>query len=109
MNDEYTDFEIKKALVDSGLEEYANQLEFEISELGSNLSGGQKQRFSLARGLIRNKQIILLDESTSNLDENTASTIENFILDIPNMTVIMITHHLSKQIKNRLDGILKLS
>lgn len=109
LNNNFTDLEIKKALIDSGLEEYSEQLDFEISELGSNVSGGQKQRFSLARGLIRNKQIILLDESTSNLDKTTASNIENFILDIPNVTVIMITHHLSEKIKDRLDGILELS
>lgn len=69
-----------------------------LKENGKNLSGGQKQRIALARGLIRNKNIIMLDESTSNQDKETARYIENMLLEDENITLLMITHHLREEI-----------
>lgn len=108
LGDVIEDKDIKNVLEYVDLKEFSNQLDILITENGSNFSGGQKQRLALARGLVRNSSIILLDESTSSLDEKTALSIENFILDIPDKTVIMVSHHLSSNIKNRLDGILNL-
>lgn len=65
-----------------------------IGERGSLLSGGEKQRIGLARALYRNPEILILDEPTSSLDENTA---ENFIESVlkldKNYTIIMVTHN----------------
>ena len=61
------------------------------------LSGGQRQRISLARAIYLNKPILILDESTNALDENTENYILNNIKKL-NKTIIMITHS-SKNLK----------
>ncbi|GEK33533.1 ABC transporter ATP-binding protein [Kurthia sibirica] len=65
----------------------------------SSLSGGQKQRVSIARTLVNDAQILLLDEITSALDHNAVKEIENLILHINNkhgVTIIWITHNLQQ-------------
>jgi ABC-type bacteriocin/lantibiotic exporter with double-glycine peptidase domain len=69
-----------------------------VSENGLNLSGGQKQRIVLARALVNNPSIILLDEATSSLDNVNESKIEMALNSIPS-TRIIIAHRLST-IKN---------
>ncbi|RPA60445.1 ABC transporter ATP-binding protein [Aerococcus agrisoli] len=109
----FSDEEVWAALDKAGLTDLvqglANGLDTDIGEAGRLLSGGQKQRLALARGLIHGKRIILLDEGTSSLDQETALKIEQDLLANPNLTVIMITHHLQDTIATKLDGILSLT
>ena len=77
-----------------------------IGERGLRLSGGQKQRLSLARALLREPQILILDESMSGLDYKTENKILKNLRQIKNLTVIYITHRISL-IKN-FDKIIKL-
>ena len=98
---------------EAALEDIINALPYgldtNIGESGRLLSGGQRQRIALARGLIRGKRIILIDEGTSSLDETSALRIEENLINNPNLTVIMITHQLRDEIKYRLDGVLTLT
>ena len=65
----------------------------ELSEQGEGLSAGQKQRLSLARALLRKPKLLLLDEVTSHLDNNSAKKLINSLKQLKkNMTIIVITH-----------------
>lgn len=66
-----------------------------LEENGSNLSTGQKQRLMLARAVLRNPRILILDEATSNLDIELEKSVNNSIIDyLGGSTVVFITHHL---------------
>ena len=110
LNQSFTDEEIKQAVHQSGLESYVLENESGLQALcgenGSNLSGGQKQRVSIARALIRKTPILLLDEATSSLDNQVTTEIESSILDIQNLTALVVTHKLNENILKRYDRIL---
>lgn len=110
LNQSFTDEEIKQAVHQSGLESYVLENESGLQTLcgenGSNLSGGQKQRLSIARALIRKTPILLLDEATSSLDNQVTTEIENSILDIQDLTALVVTHKLNETILKKYDRIL---
>jgi ABC-type ATPase involved in cell division len=64
-------------------------------KLVKELSGGEKQRISIARALIPNPNVLLLDEPTGNLDSDTAKEVISYIeaMNEKGTTVIMSTHH----------------
>lgn len=110
LNQFFTDEEIKQAVQQSGLESYVLENESGLQTLcgenGSNLSGGQKQRLSIARALIRKTPILLLDEATSSLDNQVTTEIESSILNIQNLTALVVTHKLNENILKKYDRIL---
>ena len=110
LNKSFTDEEIKQAVQQSGLESYVLENESGLQTLcgenGSNLSGGQKQRVSIARALIRKTPILLLDEATSSLDNKVTTEIESSILDIQNLTALVVTHKMNENILKKYDRIL---
>ena len=110
LHEDYPQEMIDKVVMESGLYEFISELPegllYQVGENGANLSGGQKQRIAVARALIRNKPILILDEGTSAVDMQTAYDIENRLLKIKNLTIITITHHLRKELLEKYDEII---
>ena len=77
-------------------------------ENGCNLSGGEKQRISIARSLLRESQILLADEATASLDAETAYQVSDAILNLKDMTRIVVTHALDASLLRRYDRILTM-
>lgn len=109
LHEHYPEEQIEKVIADSGLTEFISELptglQYQVGENGSNLSGGQKQRIAVARALIRNKPILILDEGTSAIDMQTAYDIENRLLKMEDLTLITITHHLEPNLLDKYDEI----
>lgn len=68
-------------------------LNFEVESNGTNLSGGQAQRLVIARGLLRKKNLFLLDEITSSLDKENSTKIRTLIYQLPVM-MIEVAHNI---------------
>ena len=90
------------ALIEARGEDYL------CGENGSGLSGGEKQRISIARSLLKHAQVLLVDEATAALDAQTAYQVSGAILDLNELTRIVVTHALDEALLKRYDCILAL-
>lgn len=108
----YSHEDFDRAVFMSGLLEFISSLENKensnIGENGCNVSGGEKQRISLARSLIRKTPILVLDEATASLDSETSYKLENTLLNIPDITLIIVSHKLSEPLLKGCNKILVL-
>lgn len=77
-------------------------------ENGSGLSGGEKQRISIARSLLKQSRVLLVDEATAALDPQTAIQVSNAILELSGLTRIVVTHALEESLLRRYDCVLTL-
>ena len=102
--------EVECAIKRAGLSELIEQRgeNYLCGENGSGLSGGEKQRISIARSLLRNASILLVDEATAALDAQTARQVAGSILDLEHVTRIVVTHTLDASLLRRYDRILAM-
>ncbi len=97
---EASEDEIVKACTFAASDQFINKLpkgyDTKVGENGVRLSGGQKQRISIARAILKESPIILLDEATSSLDAESEEIVQNAINNlIKNKTTLVIAHRLS--------------
>jgi ATP-binding cassette subfamily B protein len=95
-----TDEEVRAAAeaanVATDIEEFPEQYQTMVGERGITLSGGQKQRTAIARAIIRNPRILILDDALSSVDTHTEDTILNHLREImQGRTTIFISHRVS--------------
>lgn len=103
------DEKVIAALSRVGLDSYksSEKLGMLIHEGGNNISGGERRRVTLARSLLRETPILILDEPLANLDEENAKSIESELLSITDRTVIIISHQFSEDKLNKLDKVIE--
>lgn len=95
-SDAVTDESLQKAIDTAGLSAFIKtlpqKLDTVVSERGTSLSGGQKQRIMLARALALNPKILLLDDFTSRVDQQTEQKVTHDVLkNYPDLTLISVT------------------
>ena len=87
---------VKAAYVNEFTDRFEDGLETLIGERGVKLSGGQRQRIAIARAILADPKIIILDEATSNLDTESEALIQKSLSELTkNRTTIVIAHRLS--------------
>ncbi len=96
---------VKGAAFDGDLLKMEDGLETLVGEGGKTLSGGQRQRIAIARAILYDRKIILMDEGTSALDQANVKRVEEKLLAAEGLTLIMISHHLSSDRKMAFDHV----
>ncbi len=92
---EATDDELKKALAASGLARFSSMLDEWTGQHGMKLSGGERQRIAIARMVLQNAPVMILDEATANLDGVTEKEVTETLAALgAGKTMITITHRL---------------
>jgi HlyD family secretion protein len=99
-SENFTDSQIQNALSQAALSEFISTLPLGLDTIldprGSNLSAGQRQRIGIARALIDDPEILILDEATSSLDSITEKiVVTNVLLNLTHLTRIVIAHRLA--------------
>jgi ATP-binding cassette subfamily B protein len=108
---DYSEQKVLEAVAKSGLDNLIQKKENGIYEMlmenGKNLSGGERQRISIARCLVKDSEILFVDEATSSLDEELGKMVEDTILSLDS-TVIAISHKYYKGITEKYDYVLEI-
>lgn len=97
---------IKKAGLNILISKLDRGINAQINENGNNFSGGEKQRIAIARAFVKGSNIVVLDEATSSLDNETAYNIEDSLLNIKDITCLVVTHRYNSEILRRYDNII---
>lgn len=107
---EFPEEKITSAVFRSGLEQLIAERgeDYRCGENGSGLSGGERQRISIARCLLRETPVLLLDEATAALDNQTAFAVTEAILQLDGLTRLVVTHRLEAALLEQYDSIFVL-
>ena len=105
------DEKLIEALKKVGLERFADRraLDGIITENGANLSGGEKKRICLARALLRDTDVLILDEPLANLDEDTAGKIEDLLLSVTGKQLLVVSHQFTPDKLSAFHGVIELN
>ncbi|WP_145264856.1 ABC transporter ATP-binding protein [Calycomorphotria hydatis] len=96
----------KQAHVTEFLSDLPNGMQTNVGEKGRRLSGGQRQRISLARAMLRNPSILILDEATSAVDANSEKLIQEALAEFAKgRTVFLITHKVTRTLLDFIDRV----
>lgn len=90
------DERLREVLTGVGLSRLCGSLDEPVAEGGANFSGGERKRLCLARALLRDTEVLILDEPLANLDDATAERIEDLLLSIRDKTVIVVSHQFTE-------------
>lgn len=104
--------QIVQACQITGADEFISQLpekyQTVLGEFGANISGGQRQRLAIARAIVNEPPILILDESTAGLDpESEAQVLHQLLYNRQDKTTILISHR--PQVINRADWLVVLN
>jgi len=106
INQEKLKLAVKIAELNGFISELDHGLETIIGEKGLDISGGQRQRIAIARALYKNSQVLILDEATSELDEENEMNVISNLKNLVNKTIILSTHN--KSILKYCDQVLEI-
>lgn len=103
-NENASDLELENALEISQAKEFVDskegRLDFKVAQGGKNLSGGQKQRLTIARAMVRNPQILILDDSASALDYATDAKLRQAIKGMKSDMIVIIVSQRASSIQH---------
>lgn len=106
-NESFDEASLLEVLEKVNLNSLVSRLDEHIAP--DKLSEGQKQRIGIARAYLRNRNFIIMDEATSNIDHKNAKFIEDALLSDSSKTYLTITHHLRPEEKDKFDEIITFS